>query len=342
MPADLLATMSSDAATVEIPSPLAPRSPALAPLAIVGNLNVDQWVGPVDRLPEWDEELVVDSARIELAGTAGYLLRACHGLGWDAYAVSTVGDDVFGGVVLDEMAALGLDGSGVEVVPGAETCLGIIFVGPDGRRSILGTLGAHALMDPDVADRSDARVAACPEVLLCGTYLLPRFGPAAALPYAERLRARGQTVVFDPSWDPSGWGEPTRRDTLALLAAVDIYLPNDEELTRLTGEPDWQAALDVVAGIAGETVLKRGPHGAVYRRGDEQIEVPGLLINAVNTIGAGDTFDAGYLYARRLGRPPADRLRFANALAAMVVSQPGARTYPDAAAVDRVAGGNAS
>ena len=309
-----------------------------APLAIVGNLNVDQWVGPVDRLPAWDEELVVDSARIELAGTAGYLLRACRGLGWDALAVSTIGDDDFGRVILHELAALGVDSSAVEVVPGQETGLGIIFVAPDGRRSILGTLGAHALMDPATAERHDAAVAACPEVLLCGTYLLPRFGPAAALPYARTLRARGQTVVFDPSWDPSGWGEPVRRDTLALLAEVDVYLPNDEELTRLTGMPDWQSALDMVAGIAGETILKRGPHGAVYRRGDEQIASPGLVINAVNTIGAGDTFDAGYLYARRLGRPPAERLRFANALAAMVVSQPGARAYPDAAAVERVAG----
>ena len=335
MPADPLATTTIDPSSSLLP----PSSPGpLAPLAIVGNLNVDQWVGPVDRLPDWDEELVVDSARIELAGTAGYLLRACHGLGWDALAVSTIGDDDFGRVVLHELAALGADASAVEVVPGQETGLGIIFVGPDGRRSILGTLGAHAVMEPAVADRSDARVAECPEVLLCGTYLLPRFGPAAALPYAERLRARGQTVVFDPSWDPSGWGESTRRDTLALLAAIDVYMPNDEELTRLTGAPDWQAALDIVAPIAGETVLKRGRHGAVYRRGDEQIEAPGLTIDAVNTIGAGDTFDAGYLYARRLGRPPVERLRFANALAAMVVAQPGARAYPDAAAVDRVAG----
>ena len=339
MPADVKSSVEESKAE-GVGHRLSTLNPRLrAPLAIVGNLNVDQWVGPVDRLPDWDEELVVDSARIELAGTAGYLLRACRGLHWDALAVSTIGDDDFGRVVLHELAALGVDSSAVEVVPGQETGLGIIFVAPDGRRSILGTLGAHALMDPATAGRHDAAVAACPEVLLCGTYLLPRFGPAAALPYARMLRARGQTVVFDPSWDPSGWGEPVRRDTLALLAEVDVYLPNDEELTRLTGAPDWQAALDVVAGIAGETILKRGRHGAVYRRGDEQIEVPGLLINAVNTIGAGDTFDAGYLYARRLGRPPAERLRFANALAAMVVSQPGARTYPDAAAVERVIGG---
>ena len=319
--------------------PASAPSPAGAatgpPIAIVGNLNVDQWVGPVERFPAWDEEVIVQSARIELAGTAGYLLQASRGLGLDALVVSTVGDDLFGRFVHDCLGDLGFDPAGVEVLPGEETALGIIFVGPAGQRGILSTLGAHACMDPAVAKRHDARVATCPEVFLCGSYLLPRFGPTAALPYARALRARDQTVCFDPSWDPAGWSDATRRDTFALLPEVDVYLPNDEELTRLTGVADWETALGMVAPLAGEVIVKRGAAGAVYARGDERIEVPGYPVAAVNTIGAGDVFDVGYLYARRLGWPPAERLRFANALAALVVSQPGPRSYPDAASVTR-------
>jgi sugar/nucleoside kinase (ribokinase family) len=63
------------------------------------------------------------------------------------------------------------------------------------------------------------------------------------------------------------------------------------------------------------------------------VSVPGLPIQAVNTIGAGDIFDIGYLYGRRRGWEPEQRLRFANALAANVIAQPGARQYPDASAV---------
>ena len=70
-------------------------------------------------------------------------------------------------------------------------------------------------------------------------------------------------------------------------------------------------------------------------RGNERIAVPGFPVDAVNTVGAGDVFDAAYLYARRLGWPPVERLRFANALAAMVVSQRGERIYPDADSVMR-------
>jgi len=305
-----------------------------APLAIVGNLNVDQWLRTVERFPDWDEEVLVDSARLELAGTAGYALLVGRALGLEPVVVSTLGDDVFGRFVLAELAALGVDAAGVEVLLGEETSLGMVFVGADGRRAILSTLGAHARMGVEVAERHDDRVARCAEVLLCGNYLLPRFSSAHVLGYARRLRKRGQIVAFDPSWDPAGWGDQTRRETFALLETVDVYLPNGEELTRLTGASSWQDALRVVAGLPGETILKRGAAGAVYGRADERVEVPGFAVEAVNTIGAGDTFDVAYLYARRLGWPPERRLRFACALAAIVVSQRGARAYPNPTAVE--------
>ncbi|MGI8475497.1 MAG: carbohydrate kinase family protein, partial [Thermomicrobiales bacterium] len=305
-----------------------------APIAIVGNLNVDQWVQTVARFPEWDEELFVDSARIELAGSAGYLLQAWRGLGLDAF-VSTIGDDAFGAFVGERLAALGVDPSGVEVLPGEETCLGMIFVGPGGERGILTALGAHARMDLGVAERHDRGVGECAEVVLCGGYLLPKLGPAELLPYARSLRARRQTVVFDPSWDPGGWSGATRRATLDLLAEVDVYLPNERELMGVTGADDLDAALRAVEGLAGETVVKRGAAGACHAAGGRRVDAPGFPVEAVNAIGAGDVFDAGYLHARRLGEPPEGRLRFACALAAMVVSQRGARTYPDAAAVRR-------
>lgn len=305
-----------------------------APLAIVGNLNPDQWVQTVERFPTWDEELIVGSARLEVAGTAGHALLVARALGVEPIVVSTLGDDVFGRFMMAELAAVGVDAAGVEVLPEEETPLGIVFVGTGGRRAILSTVGAHARMGVDVAERHDARVAACAEVLLGGTYILPRFSTADVLPYARRLRDRGQLVAFDPSWDPTGWGETTRRDTFALLETVDVYLPNAEELTALTGAPAWQDALQLVENRADETVLKRGAAGAVYARGAARIEVPGFAVDAVNTVGAGDAFDVAYLYARRRGWPPVRRLRFACALAALIVSQTGARTYPDAAAVD--------
>lgn len=307
-----------------------------APVAIVGNLNADQWIQTVERFPRWDEEIVVQSSRFELAGTAGYLVQAGHGLGLPGVVVSTRGDDLLGAFVADALRALGIRCDGVDVVPGQVSSLGMIFVGPQGQRAIMATLGAHAMMDLAVARRHDERIAACAEVIFCGMYLLPRFGPADLLPYARTVRQRGQLVVFDPSWDPAGWSAQTRADTLALLSAVDVYLPNETELLHLTGAADLETAIATVAGLAGEVVVKRGDQGALFAAGAARISVPPLPVSAVNTIGAGDVFDMGYLFARRQRWAPEARLRFACALAGMVVAQSGRRHYPDAAAVMRV------
>jgi ribokinase len=305
----------------------------LTPLAIVGNLNVDQVVSTVTRFPAWDEELLVESSRLELAGTAGYLALAAQGLGIPPFVVSTVGDDANGDFLRQGLAGVGIDDAGVETIPGDETCLGIIFVGDRGQRGILTVLGAHEQMSVAVADRHDARIAACTEVFLCGNYLLPQLTPGMAVNYARRLRERGQVVVFDPSWDPDGWSAKTREETLALLEHVDLYLPNEQELCGLTGATTWREGIAALGGRAGEVVVKRGAEGAVSIQGDCVVECPGLPIAAKNTIGAGDVFDMGFLYGRRMGWETDRCLRFACAAAGAVIVQEGSRAYPDEAAI---------
>lgn len=306
-----------------------------APVAIVGNLNVDQIVATVTRFPAWDEELIVDSSHLELAGTAGYLALGARGLGMTPFVVSTAGDDEYGAFMRREMAAAGIDDAGLETIPGMGSCLGIIFVGDRGQRGILTVLGAHERMEVAVAERHDGRVAACAEVILCGNFLLPRFTPALVAGYARRLRERGQTVVFDPSWDPGGWQPHMRAETLALLAHVDLFLPNEEELLHLTAAPALEAAMAVIRERAPATqlIVKRGARGAVAAIGDDVVAAPALPVEAVNTIGAGDMFDIAFLHARRQGWETRRALDFACAAAGYLVAQRGPRRYPDAAAV---------
>lgn len=303
------------------------------PIAIVGNLNVDQIVSTVTRFPEWDEELLVESSKLELAGTAGYLALAARSLGLTPFVVSTVGDDANGAFMRQALATAGIDDAGVETIPESPTCLGIVFVGDRGQRSILTVLGAHEEMSVEVAEKHDQAISQCAEVFLCGSYLLPRFTPRVAIAYASALRSRGQFVVFDPSWDPGGWRAQTRADTLALLAEVDLFMPNEEELCRLTGTSTWQEGVAALSSRTSEVVIKRGASGAVSVVGDTVVEVTGLPVVAVNTVGAGDVFDMSFLYARRKGWETRECLEFAGAAAACVISQTGSRSYPDETAV---------
>jgi sugar/nucleoside kinase (ribokinase family) len=304
-----------------------------SPIAIVGNLNVDQIVSTVSRFPNWNEELIVESSHLELAGTAGYLASTARSLGMTPFVVSTVGDDSQAAFLRGEMQAAGIDDSGIVTIPGTSTCLGIIFVGDAGQRAILTVLGAHEQMSVAVAEMFEEQVAACPEVFLCGNYLLPRFSPEHATGYARRLQERGQTVVFDPSWDPGGWPPETQAGTYGLLEYVDIFMPNEEELCHLTGTTNWQDGVSELGFFSGQVIVKRGEHGAVSVTRNEAVEVPGLPTVAVNTIGAGDTFDMSFLYARRQGWDIRRCLDFACAAAAHVISQEGTRVYPDEAGV---------
>jgi sugar/nucleoside kinase (ribokinase family) len=303
------------------------------PIAIVGNLNLDICMRPVDRFPGRDEEHLVDSARVELAGTAGYALRAWAALGLDAFIISTVGNDAFGQMILQSAQQLGISLDGVAVIADRETPLSLVFVASDGSRSIMSTLGAHAEMSMDIVIGNDAEIARCQELFICGSYLLPQLGPADIRDYAQAAQARGQAVVFDPSWDPSGWGDRVQRETLDLLQVVDIYMPNDQELCQLTRHAEWRDAAQAIADLTRELVIKRGAHGAAYVAGGEWVETAGFEVEAVNTIGAGDVFDMAYLFARRVGWPPRRRLEFACALAALVVAQAGTRRYPSSDAV---------
>src|SRR5215204_2089365 len=97
----------------------------------------------------------------------------------------------------------------------------------------------------------------------------------APAPICLRGAEAGQIVVFDPSWDPPGWGENTRRGTRDLLRTVDIYMPNVAE----------------VADLPSEMVVKRGPEGATCVRQGAWVDMPAFAVNAINTIGAGDVFD---------------------------------------------------
>jgi len=297
-------------------------------IAIVGNLNVDQVVATVERFPEWNEELIIESSTLQVAGTAGYLALTAQGLGIDPLVVSTIGDDANGSFLTSSLRAAGIRTDGVSCLPGQETSLGIIFVGAQGQRSILTVLGAHREMTVDIAHQHDRLVRTCAEVILCGMYLLPQFTARHVTEYARMLRERGQVVVFDPSWDPAGWTPQTRAETLALLSHVDIYLPNDQEVCSLMGTATVDEAVAAIGAGPAEIVVKCGAEGARHYADGSVTVVEALPVAPHNTIGAGDIFDLGYLYARRQGWAIVDRLRFANALAGAVIVQEGARTYP--------------
>lgn len=298
-----------------------------APLGIVGNLNIDILMGP-SPLPAWNQEVVADALELRVAGTAGYLALAAKSLGIEPLIVSALGTDHLSRFVLEQLADQGIATEGIASLPDAGSPVTVAVTGDEGRRALVTVLGAHERIDLPFYRSHHAFLTSATEVFLCGTYLLPNLGPESALEIARESWGRGQQVIFDPSWDPKGWSAETLGATYLLLKQVDLFLPNEEELCAVMGAADWRSALARAGEYTPEVVVKRGAGGSAALVNGRMYEVSGRAVNARDTTGAGDVFDVGYLWARRQGWPPEDRLIFANALAGLVVEQVRRDRYP--------------
>lgn len=264
-----------------------PQDPAVL---VVGDANVDL-VLTGDVVPRFgQEEQLLDSASTVLGSSAGIVAHGLARLGVAASLVACVGDDEFGRFTLE---ALGdVDTTFVRVVPGETTGLSVILSAP-ADRSILTSTGAMTRVSArDVLAAVDA--GAFTHVHFASYFLLP--GLAASLPVLlPELRRRGLTISLDTNWDPAAlW-----RGLDEVLPLVDVFLPNLEELRAVSpGHASDLAAAEALSATGPAVVVKAGKDGGwSVRTGDEAVSSPGLVLDVVDTTGAGDSFDAGYLAA---------------------------------------------
>ncbi|MDB4893775.1 MAG: PfkB domain protein [Firmicutes bacterium] len=253
---------------------------------------------------------------------------AANALGLPVVILSTIGQDLYGRYLLSELERHGLPTAGVTALDGESTPLTVVTVGEGGPRAMVTVQGAHKELDLAYYQGHSHLLDDCLEVFICGSYLLPKLDCRAAQAIALDARRKRKLVCFDPSWDPTNWSQPVREATLLLLPAVDVFLPNMGELCGLMGMADWRQAAEAAARLGPELVIKRGAAGSAALIDGHWFEADALPVDCRDTTGAGDVFDAAYLWARRQGWPPAERLQFANAVAGLVVQQEPRTDYP--------------
>lgn len=182
--------------------------------------------------------------------------------------------------------------------------------------------------------------AADADLLFLSGITLSLFGPAERrriAELAEQVRARGGSVAFDPNYRPAGWESPdAAAEAFAAFAPmVDIVLPTADDERLLHG--DNQTAESVLARWRGagarEVAVKLGREGALVWSASGANHVPAEEVAPVDTTGAGDAFDAGYLSARLAARAPVEAARFGVGLASETIRHPGA--IPPRSAVAR-------
>jgi ribokinase len=260
---------------------------------VVGDANLDLVLSG-DVVPRFGQvEQLTDGAELVLGGSAAIVASGLARLGVPVALVAVVGSDTFGFVTRDALIGSGVDVSTLRTTRDVATGLSVILSAPDDR-AILTNLGAIPSLTIEDVERAVA-TSDPTWVHFASPFLLPALVPQLAA-LAGRLRAAGIGTSLDTNWDPSEEWSSVRE----LVPAVDVLLPNRAELAAIASVlvPGATNAALGVASLGPRVVVKDGAAGgfSVDRDGGRE-SAPGIPIDVVDTTGAGDSFDAGYLAA---------------------------------------------
>jgi sugar/nucleoside kinase (ribokinase family) len=278
-------------------------------LLVVGDANPDVVLSGAPRtLPFGQHERLVDSATLTLGGSGAITACGAARLGLRTGFVGRVGKDALGQFTLDALAERGVDVSGCVAGAQEATALTVILV-DGGDRAMLTASGCLPLLAVDDVD--PRLLDAARHVHVSSYFLQPRL--AAELPgLFAAIRNAGGSTSLDTNDDPAGsWDS----GVAAVLAQTDILLPNQSEALALAGRTDGDllAACRQLATLARLPVVKRGPDGALAWTDDGPVTASGLDVAVVDTVGAGDSFNAGFLAGQLGGYGIAASLELATA-----------------------------
>jgi sugar/nucleoside kinase (ribokinase family) len=290
-------------------------------IAIVGNLNLDLLMGPLERVPAFGHEVFVGERTLRTGGQAFYPAVALVALGDRPCLISDVGDDAFGRQILDDLQAGGVEVGTVRVCAGRPTGLSVALLNEQRDRAFITHAGHLSEMTAGSILELWASLTACRFMLLCGYNILPGLRPDGGLALMRRAQGAGLTTVLDTGWDPDDWRTGMREEVLAMLPYTGIFMPNREEARALTGldDPD-EAAAELVRRGARLVILKLGPDGALALHGGRRLRVGALPTVVADTVGAGDSFNAGALFALAQDWPLEAALRLGAAVASYAIA----------------------
>jgi sugar/nucleoside kinase (ribokinase family) len=258
-------------------------------VTIAGELHLDLILYglPAELPPE--RELLASDMAVSLGGSSAIVAHNLASMGARVGFISKIGNDSMGQIALERMTASGADTSRVRrSADGTATGMSVIL-GRDTWRNIVtysGTISRLSFEDLDFDYLTSAR-----HFHLSSFYLQTTLQPRVPELF-RRLKTAGLTISIDTNDDPENRWEGGVRE---VLQYVDIFLPNEGEASRITGKQNLEEAARHLAEIVPLVVIKRGAAGAMARGGGKRFEAAAVSVNPIDAVGAGDSFNAGFI-----------------------------------------------
>lgn len=297
-------------------------------ISIAGEVNLDLILYGFPEAIPVDREILATNFEMTLGSSSAILAHNLSILGKRVGFLTRFGSDEMGRIAMDRLVEGGVDVS--RCIPGGRgSKTGVTFLLPHGNsRHILtypGVMFHMSVRDLDLDYLASAR-----HFHLSSLFLLR--GLHDGLPEVFRaLKGRGLTVSLDTNDDPEDRWDGLLQE---LLPYVDILLPNEDELRRIARRDSVEEALDVLSGQVPLIAVKCGRRGTLVQQGSQRFAVAAIPVEPVDTIGAGDSFNAGFLTAWLGGASPEVCARAGNITGALSTQGPGGtEAFRDRAAV---------
>ena len=286
---------------------------------VYGDVNIDLVVPNVTQLPPPGSEEDVGVMETFVGGGAALFALGAAKLGLRPVFQASVGKDMYGGYIREVFRKTGVDDALLTEDPEAKTGISISFTNAQDRCFLTyrGTNAGLSLSKLDLAQLRHAR-----HIHITGYEGATNHAEYKAV--LERIHAMGDvTVSFDVGWDMTGvWYE----GIFELLPMIDVLFMNETECLHYTRCADVEAGARRLAAQAGMAVIKLGSQGSLAIRGEERRFAPSYKVTAVDTTGAGDSFNAGFVYGFLRGLPLEECLKCGNGCGALSVTALGGNT----------------
>ena len=284
-------------------------------LFVAGEINPDLILSG-NVMPEFGQvEKLVDSAALTIGSSSAIFACGVARLGLKVAFVGICGEDVFGRFMLNEMSKRGVDVSHVIIRPDGQTGLSVIL-NQQSDRAILTHSGLIAELQ--ASDITDSLLAQARHLHVASYFLQTKLQPDLPVLF-KRAHALGLSTSLDTNYDPSerwaGFDE--------LLAVTYVFLPNEAEAKSLTGAGNVEDATTMLGSKVEALAIKLGKDGALGMSKSQRVQVKSIPVNVMDTVGAGDSFDAGFIYGYLNGWELEKSLQLACVCGALSTQQAG-------------------
>lgn len=286
-------------------------------ILVVGELNIDMILNELNAAPVFGTEQRAGQMTFTLGGSSAIFAANSANLGSRVAFCGKIGRDSFGEYILREVAAHNVDCSRI-ISDERETTGVTTIINYEDDRMMINYPGAMTSMT--VADVPEELIKKCRHLHVSSVFFQPKLKKDLSTLF-RRAKEQGLSTSMDTQWDPD---EKWDLNLPEIMPNLDFFLPNESEITALTGTTTTEQALAKLAGFDTIIAVKQSTKGAAMQQQGKIITRPAYKVEKVaDAIGAGDSFNSGFIYAYLQGKPLEECLDAGNLTAAVSTMAPG-------------------